>query len=197
MKPIVRIPLAITVTAAAISLGMVGVHAGTQCVQFVRKHHSAATLARWAAWDKAHPNWHPKKTPQEIEAQLNFACSVPVAENSVDDSINPIDIAGFDLPVEMLPPVDDAPPLVAMNEQPRDLFPDAPPTSLVSPPMYSPQYPSLFGSFPSPPSHVQTGPGVAPEPSTWMLLATSLLAMGALASRRPRAATVVARRRRF
>lgn len=196
MKPIVRIPLAITVTAAAISLGMVGVRAGTQCVRFVRKHHSAATLARWAAWDKAHPNWHPKKTPQEIEAQLNFACSVPVNEDPVDDSVTPIDIAGFDLPVDMLPPVDDTPPLVAMNEQPQDLFPDAPPSSLVSPPIYGPQYPSLTDG--STPIHVQTvAPGAAPEPSTWMLLATSMLAMGALASRRPRAATVIARRRRF
>jgi hypothetical protein len=85
-----------------------------------------------------------------------------------------------------------------MNEPPQNLFPDQPPVSLVSPPIYSPQYPSLFGPPPPPPTTGHSvnpaGPGLTPEPSSWMLLATSLLAMGTIASRRPRTAKAIARR---
>jgi hypothetical protein len=200
MKPIVRVPLVLLVTAAAISLGVIGVHASTECVRFIQKkvHHkvSAATAARWAAWDKAHPHWHPKKTPQETLAQLDFACAVPMIEKPVDGDLPPVQLTGFDFPVDMLP-APEAPPVVAMNEPGPNLFPDSPPVSNVFPPVYSPQYPSLFGGFPTPPTRAVTAPpGPAPEPSTWMLLATSMLAMGVVASRRPRAAKVIARRRR-
>jgi len=203
MKPIVRVPLVLLVTAAAISLGVVGVHASTECMRFIQKkvrHHkiSAATAARWAAWDKAHPNWHPRKTPKETMAQLDFACAVPLVEKSTDGDLPALQLTSFDFPTEVLLPPPDAPPVIAMNEQPPDVFPEGPPESHVLPPIYAPQYPSLFGNFPPPPSRsVQTPPGPAPEPSTWMLLATSMLAMGALAYRRPRTAKVVARRRRL
>src|SRR5215472_5576418 len=113
MKPIVRVPLAILVTAGAISLGVVGVHASTQCVRFIQKkvrHHkvSAATAARWAAWDKAHPNWHPK-TPKETMAQLDFACAVPVVEKPADGELPPLQLSAFDFPMDMLPPPDSPP----------------------------------------------------------------------------------------
>jgi len=196
MKPIVRVPLVLVVTAAAISLGVVGVQASTECVRFITKkvrHHkvSAATAARWAAWDKAHPNWHPKKTPAETLAQLDFACAVPVIQKPVDGDLPPIQLTAFEFAPPLLPP--DAPPMVAMNEPP--IFNDAPPMSLVTPPIFAPQYPTLMGGPPAPPSHAVTPLGAAPEPSTWMLLGTSVLAMGALAYRRPRMAKVVARRR--
>lgn len=205
MKPIVRVPLVLLVTAVAISLGVVGVHASTECVRFITKqvrHHkvSAATAARWAAWDKAHPNWHPKKTPKETLAQLDFACAVPMIEKPVDGELPPLELNTFSFPSDLMLPPPDAPPVVAMNEPPQDLFPDQPPMSLVSPPIFSPQYPTLFGAPPppTPPGHSvnPTGPGIspAPEPSTWMLLATSMLAIGTLAYRRPRTAKVIARR---
>jgi hypothetical protein len=201
MKPIVRVPLVLFVTAAAISLGVVGVHASTQCVRFITKkvHHrvSAATAARWAAWDKAHPNWHPTKSPAETLAQLDFACAVPVIEKPADGDLPPLELNTFSFPQDLMLPPPAGPPIVAMNKPPQDLFPDAPPISLVSPPIYSPQYPTLFGPPPSPPSRsVQpTGPGLTPEPSSWMLLATSMLAICTLAYRRPQTAKVVARRR--
>jgi hypothetical protein len=203
MKPIVRVPLVLLVTAAAISLGVVGVQASTGCVRFITKkirHHkvSAATAARWAAWDKAHPNWHPKKSPAETLAQLEFACAVPMIEKPVDGDLPPLELTGFNFPTDLELPPPDAPPVVAMNEPPQDLFPDAPPMSLVSPPIYSPQYPSLFGPPPPPPpsrSVQPTAPGATPEPSSWMLLATYVLAMGALYYRRPQPAKVIARRR--
>jgi hypothetical protein len=201
MKPIVRIPLVVLVTAAAISLGLVGVYASTQCVRFVqkkvRRHKvSAATAARWVAWDKAHPNWHPK-TPRETLAQLDFACAVPLIEKPVDGDLPPLDLTAFDFPMDMLPPPEAPPVTVAMNTPPQDLFPDSPAMpDVVSPPIYSPPYPSLFGSFPPPPTR-SVGPttlGATPEPSTWMLLGTSILAIGTLASRRQRLAKAVARR---
>ena len=195
MKPIVRVPLVLLVTAAAISLGMVGVHASTECVRFIQKkiHHrvSAATAARWAAWDKAHPNWHPKKRPAETLAQLDFACSVPLIQKPADGELPPIELNTFSFPPDLLPPPD-APPVVAMNEPPQ-IFPDQPGMSLVTPPIYMPPYPSL--TAPPPPSHSVQPVGPTPEPSTWMLLATSLLAIGTLACRRPRTAKVVALRR--
>jgi hypothetical protein len=203
MKPIVRIPLVLLMTAVAISLGVVGVHASTQCVRFITnkvQHHkvSAATAARWAAWNKAHPNWHPKKKPAETLAQLDFACAVPVIEKPADGELPPVELSAFTFGSGLELPPPDAPPVVAMNEPPQNLFPDQPPVSLVSPPIYSPQYPSLFGPPPPPPTTGHSvnpaGPGLTPEPSSWMLLATSLLAMGTLASRRPRTAKVIARR---
>jgi len=203
MKPIVRVPLVLLVTAVAISLGVVGVHASTECVRFITKkvrHHkvSAATAARWAAWDKAHPNWHPKK-PAETLAQLDFACAVPVIQKPVDGDLPPLELNTFNLaPNPELPP-DTPPVVVAMNEPPQNFLPDQPSSSYVMPPIYSPPYPALFGPPPSPPppphSVTPTAPGLTPEPSSWMMLATAVLAIGMLAYRRPQMAKVVARRR--
>jgi hypothetical protein len=207
MKPIVRVPLVLLVTAVAISLGVVGVHASTQCVRFITKkvrHHkvSAATAARWAAWDKAHPNWHPKKKPAETLAQLDFACAVPVIQKPVDGELPPLELNTFNFAPDLeLPPPDAPPVVVAENEPPQDLVPNEPSPSYVMPPIYTPPYPTLFGPPPTPPTRsVQPppgggSPGLAPEPSSWMLLATSMLAMGMLAYRRPQMAKVVARRR--
>jgi PEP-CTERM motif len=198
MKPIVRVPLVLLVTAAAISLGVVGVYASSDCVRFITKkvrHHkvSAATAARWAAWDKAHPNWHPKK-PLEALAQLDFACAVPMIEKPVDGELPPLQLTSFDFAPDLLSPPDQ-PPMVAVN-QPPQIFPDAPPMAYVSPPIYSPSYPTLMGTPPPPPVRaVQTSIGPAPEPSTWMLLGTSMLAIVTLAYRRPQPAKIVARRR--
>lgn len=199
MKPIVRIPLAVLVTTAVISLGVVGVRASTQCVRFVQKvrHHkvSAATAARWAAWDKAHPNWHPqKKTPNETLAQLDFACQVPVDVKSVDGDLPPLQIADLEVPMDMLPPPPQ-PTVVALNTPPPSFFPeDQPSQSLVSPPIYSPEYPSLFGIAPIP--SVAPPIGATPEPSTWMMLATAMFGIFALALRRPQIANAFARGRR-
>ncbi len=192
MKPIIRIPLAMLVTSAVISLGVIGVRASEQCVRLIhtKRHHvSAATAARWAAWDKAHPNWHPKPV-QEAMAAVDFACSLPLIQTPVDGELPPINLTGFDFPMTELPPP--APPtLVAENQPPPVIFPDTPGLPMVSPPIYSPEYPTMFGGFPTPRT---VPPGITPEPSTWMLLATSLLAMAAVVKRRPMLRRATARR---
>jgi hypothetical protein len=191
MKPIIRIPLAMLVTSAVICVGLIGVHASEQCVRLIqhKRHHvSAATAARWAAWDKAHPNWHPKPV-HEAMAAIDFACSIPLIQKPVDGELPLLNLQGFDFAMNELPPP--VPPnLIAKNEPPPTIFPDTPGLPLVSPPIYSPEYPTLFGGFPPP--HTAP-PTVTPEPSTWMLLATSLLAMAALAKRRPVLRRAVAR----
>jgi hypothetical protein len=146
---------------------------------------SAATAARWAAWDKAHPKWHPKPTPKETWDKLNFACEVPLEEKTVADTLPAPELAPLVLPLEMSAPPD-APTLVAIN-QPQ-LFPEQPSENLVSPPIYSPPYPVLFGQIPTP---NKTGPpppptSATPEPSAWLLVATAALAMGGLAWKRNR-----------
>jgi hypothetical protein len=191
MKPILRVPLAILVTAAAVSLGAAGVHASTQCVRFIRqkvRHHrvSAATAARWAVWDKAHPKWHPKPTPQETWEKLDFACEVPMVEKPLADLLPAPQLAPLVLPLEMSAPPET--PMVAMNSPAPELFPEQPSESLVSPPIYAPQYPALFGPIPTP---SKTGPpsppvGATPEPSAWVLLATAVFAMGGLMWKRQR-----------
>ena len=133
-------------------------------------------------------------------AQLDFACSVPLIQRPVDGELPPLELNTFNFPSDLLLPPPDAPPVVAMNEPPQDLFPDQPSMSLVSPPIYSPQYPMLFAPPPSPPATGQhsvnpTGPGLTPEPSSLMLLVTSVLAIATLAYRRPQPAKVIARRR--
>jgi hypothetical protein len=193
MKPIVRIPLAILVTSAVISLGVIGVHASEECVRFIQKrhHHSAATLAAWAAWDKAHPNWHPKNRPVgDTMAAIDFACSVPLIQKPVDGELPPLDIS-FDVPMEELPPP--ATPVVVAENTPPPFLDEVPPLPLVAPPIYSPDYPTLSGLPPIPPHQVSVG--VTPEPSTWMLLATALLATGSLAVRRRSALQEIPKRR--
>src|SRR5579875_1496843 len=127
MKPIIRIPLAMLVTTAVISLGLIGVHASEQCVRFIQKKRhrvSAATADRWATWDKAHPNWHPKPVHEALAA-IDFACSVPLIQKPVDGELPPLDLKAFDLPMgELPPPV--PPTVVAENQPPPVLFPDTP-----------------------------------------------------------------------
>lgn len=194
MKPILRVTMVIALTAVAVSLGVVGVHASTQCVRFIRqkvRHHrvSAATAARWKAWDQAHPNWRPKPTPTETWSKLDFACEVPVVQPQQTAGLLPsIQLAPpLALPMDMAAPC--APPvIIAKNAPTPDFFPSQPSESLVTPPIYSPEYPQVFGQIPIPDTAGPPPPavGATPEPSTWVLMATALFAMAGVASRRRR-----------
>ena len=198
MKAIYRAPLVLLTTAAAVSLGVVGVHASTQCVRFVQqkvRHRkvTAATAARWATWNKAHPNFHPKHTPKETLAQIDFACKVPTEEKVSAELLPPVELGTFEIPREMTaPPPVSAPPaspvIVATNAPPADLFPLQPSDSIVTPPIYPPEYPVMFGpigTLPLPSSQTPLPPvGPTPEPAGWVLMATAAAAMTAAATRR-------------
>lgn len=120
-----RKPAVILIAAAILGIGTIGVQASPPCQRFVRKYvekvanHpvSQATLARWAAWGKAHPNYHPPKhqarlTPKETFDKLNFACEVPLlplesfalAPSPMSDLVAPVEIARLDAPVPVVPP---------------------------------------------------------------------------------------------
>lgn len=200
MKAIYRAPLVLLTAAAAVSLGVVGVHASTQCVRFVQqkvRHRkvTAATAARWATWNKAHPNFHPRKTPKETLAQIDFACKVPTEEKTPTEMLPPVELATFEIPREMSgPPTVPAPPstpiIVATNAPPADLFPLQPSDSIVTPPIYPPEYPVIFGPIGTvqlPSSGTPLPPiGQTPEPAGWALMATAAVAMATAASRRSR-----------
>jgi hypothetical protein len=202
MKAIVRVPVVIGITASAVCLGLAGIQASTQCVRFLRQkvahHHkvSAATAARWAAWDKAHPNWHPKPTPKEVMSQVDFACQVPLVDKQVADALPTPDLAPpLPLPLD-IPAPPETPLVVASNTPPTAVPLDQPSNDLVSPPIYSPQYPELFGflparsttptggSQPSGPGQGSQPPVPTPEPSTWVMMGTAMLAMGSVLGRR-------------
>lgn len=207
MKAMYRVPLVLLTTAAAVSLGVVGVQASTECVRFiqnkVRRNHkvSAATAARWAAWNKAHPNWHPKPTPKETLAQIDFACKVPLDEKTPPmDALPPVELGKFGIPIDMsTPPEPTTPVEIASSVPPADLFPSHPGNDVVSPPIYAPEFPVLFGPIPvfagqppvlsaQPPSTPLSTP--TPEPAGWVLMATAALATGGIVMRRNQAASL-------
>jgi hypothetical protein len=171
MNRILRIPLLILLMVGIIGsfgLGVVGVHAATDCQQLLRFYKekvaphkvSAATAARWAAWNKAHPNYHPrpKMTPKETLAKLEFACQIPTEDQAIDSLIPPVLPAG---PIFPLVPIDlfmapNQPDVIARNDTPRTPFPDTPtgaPTGDEGPPpVYYPSIPTLLGGGYTPPT---------------------------------------------
>ena len=185
MKLNLRIPLFITLVIASVGIGTVGVHASTDCQHLFRAyknqlskrlHHkvSPETLARWAAWNKAHPHYHP--TRKESMDKIDFVCQVPVDVDALADELTPVD----------LPPI-----LPAMTDT---FTAPAPPTIIVStlvppdnpeqPPIAEPIYPPVY--FPGPPTVLsgQVPPTTpTPEPASLLLLTTAVALMSGLAYR--------------
>ena len=201
MRTIYRVPIILLTTAAAVSLGVIGVHASTQCVRFVQqklqrqRHHkvTAATAARWKEWNKAHPNWHPKRTPGETLAQIDFACKVPVdPKGEIPMELPNVTLGKFAVPVNFTEPPAAPPVVVANNTPTQDLFPSAPGNDVVNPSIYPPESPVLWGPIPAPavipPNTPIPPPASTPEPAGWVLMATAMAATVAIASRRRQAA---------
>lgn len=94
------------------------------------------------------------------------------------------------------PPVAPAPPatpvVVATDAPPPELFPLQPSDSIVTPPIYPPEYPVMFGpigKLPVPSSQTPLPPvGPTPEPAGWVLMATAAAVIGGAAARRNYAA---------
>ena len=72
----------------------VGVSAVEPCQRAVKRvitevkwpHYTKATVARWTAWGKQHPNYVPPKrkpivSTREVEDMVSFACEMPSLEN--------------------------------------------------------------------------------------------------------------------
>jgi hypothetical protein len=182
MKLNLRIPLFITLVVASVGIGTLGVHASTDCQHLFRAykdqlakhlHHkvSAETLARWAAWDKAHPHYRPTK--KESMDKIDFVCQVPMDTEAIAD----------DLP--MLPAMTDmftapAPPNVVVSSLVPPDNPEEPPIGdPIYPPVYFPGPPTIFtGNTPPTPPITPT-----PEPTSLLLMATALGMMSTLVYR--------------
>jgi hypothetical protein len=188
MKLNLRIPLFITLVVASVGIGTLGVHASTDCQHLFRAykdqlakhlHHkvSPETLARWAAWDKAHPHYRPTK--KESMDKIDFVCQVPMDTEAIADDLPPVELP------PMLPAMTDmftapAPPNVIVSSLVPPDNPQEPPIGdPIYPPVYFPGPPTIFsGNTPPTPPITPT-----PEPTSLLLLATALGMMSALVYR--------------
>ena len=139
MKYKLRAPAVLLIGIAILGIGTIGVQASPPCQRFIRKYvetaanHpvSKATLARWAAWGKAHPNYHPptrqaKLTPKETFEKVNFACDVPLAPLESAFMLDPMPIPDLITPVELAtlnPPVPLAGPVFTLTGAPLQVPP--------------------------------------------------------------------------
>ena len=186
MKLNLRVPLFIALVVASVGIGTVGVHAFTDCQHLFRAyqdqlakrlHHkvSPETLARWAAWNKAHPHYRPTK--KETIDKIDFVCEVPMDDAGIADGLTPVD----------LPPLENsmtdtfaapAPPNVVVSEL-------VPPDNPVQQPIGNPIYPPVY--YPGPPT-IFTGnapPPITPtpEPASLLLMTTAIGLMSLLVYR--------------
>ncbi len=192
MKLKLRIPLFLTLVVASVGIGTVGVHASTDCQHLFRAYKdqlakhlnhkvSPETLARWAAWNKAHPNYRPTK--KEAMDKINFVCQVPVDDAAIEDGLPSVELP------PVLPLMSDTflapsqPTIIVSNLVPPD-NPALPPVAdPIYPPVYFPGPPTIFSPDTPPPPPPQT-----PEPASLLLVATALGLMSLLIYRKKVAA---------
>jgi hypothetical protein len=170
MTRIRRTTIILLLACATIGAGTLSIQASPTCERIVhevrervvRNRVSQATLARWQAWGKTHPDFKPpprpryKLTPEEVTRKIEVACDVPLINVTTDGELPPI-VPDFEFPPTQffMPPA----PLPNVVEVP---------TVAASPaPSYFPPY-TPVGALP-PTS------GEVPEPSSWILALTGLL----------------------
>jgi hypothetical protein len=189
MKFNLRVPLFITLVVASVGIGTVGVHASTDCQHLFHAykdqlakhlHHkvSAETLARWAAWNKAHPHYRPTK--KESMDKIDFVCQVPMDDAAMAD----------DLPPVALPPVlpsmmdtfsaPSQPNIMVSNLVPPDNPVQSPVANPIYPPVYFPGPPATFAGNAPPPPPTSTFGAPTPEPASLLLMGTALALMSGL-----------------
>jgi hypothetical protein len=168
-------------------IGAVGMQADPLCHRLIREYKeklvrnrvSKKTAERWAAWDKTHPNFHPrprpkyKLVPEEVVKQMDFACQVPV---------KPVEIH------EMMPPA-----------IPDFTWDTPPPTAVLPPPKVPGVVEITTVNTPAPPFLPPYSPGIppgiepVPEPSEFVLMLTGAFFVGATVFRvRKRSSVAVA-----
>ncbi len=192
MKLKFRILLFIMLVIASVGVGTVGVHASTDCQHLFRAykdqlakhlHHkvSPETLARWAAWNKAHPHYHP--TRKESMDKIDFVCQVPMDDAAMSDDLQPVALP------PVLPSMMDTfsapsqPTVVVSNLVPPD-NPEQPPIAdPIYPPVYYPGPPTIFSGEAPPPINP------TPEPASVLLMTTALGLLSALIYRKKTRAT--------
>jgi hypothetical protein len=178
MRLNLRIPLLITLAVASVGIGTVGVHASTDCQHLFRAyekqlakhfHHkvSPETLARWAAWNKAHPHYHPTK--KESLAKIDFVCQVPMDDAGIGQDLPPVELP------PVLPAMTDTFVVPPPNVQVSSVVPPDNPLQPVAAdpefgPVYYPGPPSIFGGNTAPTPPVSP----TPEPASLLLMATAL-----------------------
>lgn len=140
----------------------VGVSAIEPCQRVVKRvvtevkwpHYSKATVARWVAWGKEHPNYHPPKrkpivSTREVQDMVAFACAMPDVEAPPVETAMleepPSETLGLDL--------DDARPFVI------EMASTTPTVALLNEPVTTPTAPV----------------GDTPEPQTWFFLLTGMV----------------------
>ncbi|MDQ2841974.1 MAG: hypothetical protein M3Y72_13230 [Acidobacteriota bacterium] len=185
MKLNLRIPLFVTLIGASVGLGTLGVHASTDCQHLFRAyqdqiakhlHHkvSPETLVRWAAWNKAHPHYHPTK--KESMAKIDFVCQVPVDDAGIAEGLPPVDLPPLLNSMTDTFTAPSQPNIVVSNLVP----PDNPEQPALADPIFPPVY------FPGPPTtfSVNTPPlppiAPTPEPASVLLMTTALALMSGL-----------------
>jgi hypothetical protein len=135
-------------------------------------HHkvSPETLARWAAWNKAHPNYRPTK--KEAIAKIDFVCQVPMDDAAIAQDLPPVELPPL---LTSMTGVFGAPsqPNIIADNTPPDVPPQSGPGDPVFPPVYSPGPPTIFGGFTPPIS-------TTPEPASLILMATAFGFMSGL-----------------
>jgi hypothetical protein len=185
MKLNFRMPLFITLIVASVGIGTLGVHASTDCQHLFRAykdqlgkhlHHkvSPETLARWAAWNKAHPHYRP--TPKESMDKIDFVCQVPVDVDALADDLPPVDLPPLLNSMTDTFTAPSQPNVVVSNLVPPD-NPEQPPLAdPIFPPVYFPGPPTIF-SVNTPPVPPITP---TPEPASVLLMTTALALMSGL-----------------
>lgn len=184
MKLNYRIPLFITLIAASAGIGTLGVHASTDCQQLFHAyqqqlakglHHkrSPRTLALWAAWNKAHPNYHPRPTARESMDKIDFVCQVPMDNSAVAQDLPPVELPPLLTSMTDIFTAPSQPTIIATNVVPPDTPLQSPPADPAYPPIFYAGIPTIFGggsvpSSPPPPPITQT-----PEPPSAIFLMTA------------------------
>jgi hypothetical protein len=182
-----RLPLFILLMIASVGIGTMGVHASTDCQNLFlaykhqlakRLHHrvSAATLARWAAWNKAHPHYRP--TPKESLSKIDFVCDVPTDPSGMDQPVPPVSLPPLLPSMTNTFTAPSLPSVTVANLVP----PDVP----VIPPTGDPIYPPM--AAPGPPGSYSPPLSATPEPASLVFMTSGMVAMSGLVlyRRRPR-----------
>ena len=115
----IRLQLAVVIfLLLPATAGVLAIHASAACERFVKTYVtrpvrntvSKQTLAAWAAWREAHPNWKPNRkhprpkyvmTRDESIKKVDFACAVETEPTDLTAALDPVDAEGPPAQVEL------------------------------------------------------------------------------------------------